>query len=181
MPARTISRFGRSYTEYDPDGPGVGGPSTWILAAPGAGSGGGIGSNPSGLYTPAAGGAGQPVITGMPLYYSAPNTLDLAQAIDSPTPGASAHPYQVAGLAASGVIAGAQVSLITDGQITLADWTPLIGKADLDVGQRYYLSATGAGLLSAKPPTAGKSTVVSVGQAISQRTLEVEINVMVRL
>jgi hypothetical protein len=32
---RTINRFGRVYTAFDPDGAGAG-PSTWILSGPGA-------------------------------------------------------------------------------------------------------------------------------------------------
>lgn len=179
MPARTISRFGRSYIEFDPDGAGAGGPSTWILTTPGAGASGGIGSKPSGVFTPVSPTA--TVAIGAALYFKAPGVLDLALAADSGVAGSRVHPYQVAGLAANTAVNGALVSLITDGQVTMADWTALVGTADLDVGQRYYLSELRLGGFSVTPPTALGATVVSVGQAISQRTLEVEINVMVRL
>lgn len=174
--ARTINRFGRTYVEYDPDGAG-GGPPTWILGSPGAGSGSGPSAGPSGVFTPAV--AGGSARAGQPLYFKAPAVLDLAQAIDAPT--GAAHPYQVAGLAAIDANGGEQVGLITDGQVSLSDWNFVTGTSQLTVGTRYYLSQAAAGMLSETCPSAAGTTVISVGQAISPSTLEVEITFMVRL
>jgi len=116
---------------------------------------------------------------GMAVYFKAPGVLDLAQAIDA-TPPATGHPYEVAGLAASDASNGQIIALITDGQISLADWTRVAGTVALEVNKRYYLSDMTAGMLSLTCPSAAGSTVVCVGQAISQQTLDVEINLLVR-
>lgn len=174
---RTINRFGRIYVEYDPDGTG-GGPPTWILGSAGPGSGGGPTTGLTGAFTPAA--AGATARAGSPLYFKAPGVLDLAQAIDSGA-GGTVHPHQVVGLAQADANSGELVGLITDGQLALGDWNFIAGTATLEVGQRYYLSQAAAGMLTASCPSAIGTTVVSVGQAVSPTTLEVEINVMVRL
>jgi hypothetical protein len=175
--ARTINRFGRTYVEFDPDGTG-GGPATWILGSAGAGSGSGPTVGPSGVFTPAV--TGKVCRAGNPLYFKSAGVLDLAQAIDSVPPG-GVHPYQVSGLASFDANTGEQVGLITDGQLSLSDWIFIAGTTTLTVGARYYLSQAAAGMLTDSCPSAPGTTVISVGQAISPSTLEVEITFMVRL
>lgn len=174
--ARQITRFGRTFVEYDPDGPG-GGPPTWILAAAGPGSGGGPSGVTNGLFKSATPGA--VVRTGMALYFSSQTEVDLAVASDATGGGAS--PYLVAGLANMDAFNGQLVGLISDGQLTLGDWTQVTGAANLDTGKRYYLSNGHEGQVQPFCPTTPGSTVVCVGQAVSPLTLEVEIDVMVRL
>jgi hypothetical protein len=180
---RTISRFGRTYVEFDPDG-GGGGPSTWVLAAAGGGAGAAIGSGaPGGTFSPPPpppGGTGSACQVGMALFFTTPGKLDLALAMDATIPGQPA-PYQVAGLASIDAVDGQLVGLISDGQISRADWTPVAGGPDLVPGARYYLSSSSAGWLQLACPSGVGATVVCVGQALSERVLEVEINLIARL
>jgi hypothetical protein len=174
--ARTITRFGRTFVEFDPDGTG-GGPPTWILGNAGPGASGGASSTPNGLFTPAT--ASAVAHLGTPLFYRSATEVDIAQAIDGPAGGP--HPYEVAGLANAEALNGQPVGLISDGQMVMADWTQVTLQRTLDVGKRYFLDATGPGLLTSTCPSGAGSTVVVVGQAMSPTTLEIEINVMVRL
>jgi hypothetical protein len=176
--ARTISRFGRTYTEFDPDG-GGGGPPTWVLATPGAGSGSASSGASSGIFTPST-----PTSTiakaGMAVYMPSPGNLDLAQATDASVAG-TIHPYLVAGLAAADTTVGQSVNVLTDGQLSLSDWTLITGEATLRINQRYYLSDLMPGTMTFICPTRLGSTVVCLGQAVSQLTFEIEINLMVHL
>lgn len=176
MTGRVITRFGRTYTEYDPDGTGLG-PATWILASPGAGSGG-ASSEPSGAFMPATPGA--LLKAGMAVYIPALGQLDLARAVDG-VAGAAVEPFRVIGLSTMDAAAGQVVSLVTDGQLRLLDWSAVTGSADLQAGRAYYLSSTVPGRLQVTAPQGDGITIVSIGRAIDQRTLEVEINILVRL
>lgn len=176
--ARTITRFGRTYAEYDPDGTG-GGPSTWVLSSAGAGPAGAPGSGQTtGSFTPAV-----PATTakaGMAVFFNGTGTIDLALAKDATAP-ATAHPYEVAGLLAADATNGQIVAVITDGQVSQADWLAVTGAAVLEVNKRYFLSDATPGMLTTTCPAAVGSTVVCVGQAISQQTLDVEVNLLVKL
>lgn len=176
MPVQVITRFGRVYTSYDPDGLG-GGPSTWILSSAGAGSGGGS-SDPNGVFLPGTPGA--QLKAGMAVYIPEPGQLDLALAFDG-AEGASVEPFRVAGLATMDAVSGQTVSLVTDSQLRLLDWTAVTGAVDLLPGRTYYLSKTVPGQLQATAPQGAGVTVVAVGRAVDQRTLEIEINILVRL
>ena len=164
--------------EFDPDGSG-GGPATWILGSAGAGAGSGSSSAPSGIFTPAIGGPGL-LKAGMAVYFKAPGVLDLALAVDA-APAAPAAPYQVVGLANAETSGGQAVGMTVDGQLSLTDWTAVVGAIDLVPGARYYLSARDPGQLVLSCPSGVGTSVVSVGQALSERTLEVEINLIARL
>ena len=190
---RTISRFGRTFEAYDPDGSG-GGPSTWILSSAGAGGGAAAtGAAQSGLFTPSAavgGGAAAVAKAGMALYLSAPPAtpgspvaVDLAVAIDAlPVPGVATPPapWRVVGLAGQEAVSGQLVGLVTDGQLALADWSAVTGTVSLTVGATYYLGDSIRGQLQDRCPTTAGSTVVSVGVATAPQILEVEINFIVR-
>jgi hypothetical protein len=116
----------------------------------------------------------------MALYFKAPSILDLALAVDAPTPGVPA-PYGVAGLANADATPGQAVGLISDGRLSELDWSAVVGAKDLVPGARYYLSDLNPGQLMLTCPTGAGFSVVSVGQALSERTLEVEINLIARL
>jgi hypothetical protein len=116
----------------------------------------------------------------MAVFFSGAGTIDLAIAKDAVVP-ATVHPYEVAGLAAADATTGQIIGVITDGQMSLSDWLPVTGTATLEVNKRYYLSDMAAGMLTTTCPAAVGSTVVCVGQAVSQQTLDVEINLMVHL
>lgn len=118
--------------------------------------------------------------TGMALYFKAPATLDLALAVDALS-AALAAPYLVAGLANADATVAETVGLITDGRLSLADWSAVTRTKDLVPGARYYLSDLFPGELSLGCPTTAGSSVVSVGQGLSERTLEIEIDLIARL
>lgn len=113
------------------------------------------------------------------MYFSGLTTLDLALALDGAATGP--HPYVVAGLASMDATAGQVVGFVSDGQVSLSDWSAVVGQKELVPGQRYYLSARNPGMLTSICPTAPGETVVSVGSAVSATQFEVEINLMVRL
>lgn len=173
MTAQVITRFGRTYTEYNPGG----GPSTWILTAPGAG-GGSEESDPSGTFTPAD--SETELKAGMALYMPEPGELDLALAVDG-APGQSVEPFRVIGLSSMDAVADQVVTVVTDRQVRRTDWTVVTGAVDLLAGRTYYLSSTVPGALQATAPQGEGVTVVSVGRATDERTLDVEINIHVRL
>lgn len=176
MTARTIIRFGRVYTEYDPDGLG-GGTSTWILSSPGGGSGEGT-SEASGTLVPAT--PGTELKAGMAVYMPEAGHLDLALAVDAGG-GAEVDPFRVIGLATMDATTGQSVSVVTDSQLRLIDWTAVTGTEYLVAGRTYYLSKTDPGQLQLTAPEGAGVTVVSVGRAVDQRTFEVEVNTLVRL
>jgi hypothetical protein len=179
---RTIRRFGRTYEEFDPDGVG-GGPSTWVLSSAGGGSGSGSSASPSGTFSPAGGGPLAACIAGNALYFRIPGHLDLAIGIDAAAGGVigAPPPYMVAGLASADAIDGQLVGVVSDGQVSRADWSPVAGSHDLVPGARYYLSVGTPGMLQLACPSMPASWVVCVGQAVSERALEVELNLIARI
>lgn len=179
---RTIRRFGRTYEEFDPDGVG-GGPSTWVLSSAGGGTGSGSSASPTGTFSPAAGAAVRTCNAGNALYFISGGRLDLAMGVDA-LAGAAAGapaPYMVAGLASADAIDGQMVGVVSDGQVSRADWSPVAGSRDLVPGARYYLSVATPGLLQLACPSTPGTWVVCVGQALSERALDVEINLIARI
>lgn len=67
----------------------------------------------------------------------------------------------------------------TDGQLTSADWTAVVGVATLTPGSIYYLSGDTAGKLTTTPPTSG--WVVEIGEAHSTTVLDINIRQPVKL
>lgn len=80
----------------------------------------------------------------------------------------------VMGLAGETVTAGSNGYFITDGQISLDDWTDVTGSTTLVPGATYYLDTT-AGMLTTTAPTTPGETVVAVGKALTALTLDIEI------
>lgn len=72
------------------------------------------------------------------------------------------------------------VDYVTEGKLTLTDWTAVIGAATLVPGSAYYLSAT-SGQITTTPPSGAGQYVVRLGRATSTLTLDIEIEPSVRL
>lgn len=71
-------------------------------------------------------------------------------------------------------------SVLTDGAITIADWTTIAGAATLTAGAVYFLDGVD-GNITTIPPTLAGSYVVRIGTAISTTTLEVSISRPIKL
>ena len=71
-------------------------------------------------------------------------------------------------------------SVLTDGAITVADWTAIAGASTLTAGSVYFLDGVD-GMITTTPPTLAGSYVVRIGTAISTTTLEVSISRPIKL
>jgi len=196
--ARVIARFGRTFEEFNPGGPGS--PSTWILAGSAAGPASAPASAASGvgqgIYSPAAGlpvrlEVGMAVCasgfagseSGALLLGAASASLGLAPV------GLTPVGLAPVGLAVASVAIGQGVSYIGLGTITQRDWSRALdggipdanGDVLLEPGRRYWLSANAPGRLSVNPPSSPGDYAISVGTALSGIQLEVEINVVSRI
>ena len=85
------------------------------------------------------------------------------------------------GLVFADVGIGETACYITEGHITLADWTAVIGAVSLIPGSNYFLSTSAAGKITATAPTTLGEYVVRIGRATSATTLDVEIELPIRL
>ena len=110
------------------------------------------------------------VVKGCPVYISAANNFNKANAAASGT-------AKVIGFAAEGITSAATGTIQTDGILacTTGEWDAVAGTTGgLAAGTEYYLDAT-AGLISATAPTGSGSYVVKIGTAISATELEITI------
>lgn len=125
-------------------------------------------------FTAINGNAGS-ITIGMPVYISAAGTVDKARAnADATSP--------VIGLVEVATIATtASGKILTDGIITVADWTSITGSATLTAGATYFLDAAVAGKLTATAPSTAGQSIVRVGTAIDTTTLEVSISRPIKL
>lgn len=71
-------------------------------------------------------------------------------------------------------------SVLTDGTITVADWTAIAGAPTLTAGSVYFLDGVDGNITTIPPILAG-SYVVRIGTAISTTTLEVSISRPIKL
>lgn len=71
-------------------------------------------------------------------------------------------------------------SVLTDGAITVANWTAIAGAPTLTAGSVYFLDGVGGNITTIPPILAG-SYVVRIGTAISTTTLEVSISRPIKL
>ena len=113
------------------------------------------------------------ILAGQPLYIKPSGHAELARADAAAT-------AAVAGFAVAAAEPGFTVNYVTEGKLTLADWTPLLGSAGLVPGTAYFLDAV-AGRITAMAPQAPGLYVVRVGRAASTLTLDIEIEPPVRL
>jgi hypothetical protein len=92
----------------------------------------------------------------------------LADATDATLP--------AAGLVVTGAAASASVTVLTDGLLTLADWSAVTtaAAASLSAHAVYFLSTT-AGKITTLAPTAGGNINHYVGRAVGPQTLDIEI------
>ncbi len=107
------------------------------------------------------------ITIGTPVYVKSNGSVDKAAA-------GTAGTKNVLGLVREASIAAAASGNIqTDGVLTSADWTAVIGATTLTAGSMYYLSTT-AGQLTTTPPSSSGNYVVRVGLAIATDTLEID-------
>ena len=118
---------------------------------------------------------GGAITIGQPVYIAAADTVDLALADAQATSG-------VIGLVSDANIDSTAIgTIVTDGILTSADWTSVVGAATLTTGAVYFLSDVTVGTLTITPTTTTGSFVTRVGTAISTTTLEVTISRPIKL
>jgi hypothetical protein len=110
---------------------------------------------------------------GAPLYVSSSGHVERANA------GALAT-SDVVGLAYEAVTSGQTGQYLQNGFLTLADWSAIIGSANLTAGTRYFLDTTTGQLTATAPSTIGQ-VVVWVGTAVSTTRMNIRIHQRVRL
>ena len=130
-------------------------------AARSSGGGGGGG-------TTATAQADENALAGQVVYVKGTSNVGLAQANTRPD-------TEAAGLVLADALSGFTASYVTQGTITLSDWTNVIGVAALTAGVRYFLSATTPGRL-VTAQVGGGNFHVFVGRALSPTTLDVDID-----
>lgn len=81
---------------------------------------------------------------------------------------------RAAALSLEDVLAGGIGTIITDGRVERADWTPVLGTALLTPGTTYYLATSDGNITSSAPITAGQ-VVIGIGKALSATELDIEI------
>ena len=106
---------------------------------------------------------------GMAVYVSSNGHVDLAQADDITT-------SVPVGLAIEPVLATGTGDYITCTQLTLEDWTAVIGTQFLTPGSIYFLSETDAGLMTVDAPDQTGDFVIIMGSALTQTTFNIEIH-----
>jgi len=112
--------------------------------------------------------ANETINIGQPVYISANSTVNLADADTLNT-------SHVLGLAITDATANTTVIVLSEGSVTRADWTAIVGTANLVPGAVYYLSTT-AGQMTVTPPTGDGDNVVRCGLAVSLTKFDIEIN-----
>lgn len=105
------------------------------------------------------------VLEGQPLYVVSDTSVDLADNVTN---------FHVIGLAFEPVTSGNSGQYITEGTITLTDWSLIVGTTLLTPGAVYYLDST-TGLMTSTPTTTIGQHVVAVARAASASKLDIEI------
>jgi hypothetical protein len=137
---------------YHPPGSGTGDPDTSLISVT----------------------AYEAITRGQPLYVSVATSNQAGIASCRPTAGPTYTRTQVVGFAETSVSAGQQVTVRTDGSITLSDWTAVAGATTLQPGLQYYLDPT-IGMISTTGTTTTNDVLVVVGRAVTPTTLDIEI------
>jgi len=112
--------------------------------------------------------ANETISAGQPVYVSGNNTVNLADASSTSTANAI-------GFATTSASANEAVIVLTEGSVTLVDWTAITGLAALVPGVHYYLSET-AGMMSPNPPTSDEAVVTRLGIALTTTKFDIEVN-----
>ena len=107
------------------------------------------------------------VNAGQPLYHPAgAATVGVARAD-------AAAKARVCGLAKKAYSSGDNVTFVSSGNLTLPDWSDVLGSTTLTPATVYYLGSTG-GITATAPSTPGEY-VTEIGQAASTTTLQIRI------
>lgn len=114
------------------------------------------------------------ILIGQPIYIKSTSHAALAQADDVITSAAM-------GFAITAVEPTFTVRYLTEGKLTLTDWTAITGTALLVPGDVYYLDAAIAGRITNVAPLTPGQSVIHVGRAASTGTLDIEIDLSVYL
>jgi hypothetical protein len=117
--------------------------------------------------------AARPVSVGQPVYVSSNNIVDLSDA-------STLLSAQVLGLVSVGASGGGTSTVLSEGIVTLSDWTSVVGTTELIPGAIYYLSTT-AGQMATVPPTGDSDIVVRLGIALTTDTIDIEVTNIVTL
>lgn len=112
--------------------------------------------------------AGETIHAGAPAYIVSNNTANLASAT-------GLVKSRVVGLATQAATVNAATIVQTDGSVTLADWTAVIGTTSLTPGSVYFLHTTD-GQMSTTPPTGDGDVVVTMGVAVTTTKFDIEVN-----
>lgn len=112
--------------------------------------------------------ANETVVVGQPVYVTGNNTVNLADASAE----ATANAIGLVILAAS---ANQATIVRTEGEVSQANWTAVIGSAALTPGATYYLGTT-PGTMSTTPPSVDTQVVVRCGIAVTTTKFDIEIN-----
>jgi hypothetical protein len=111
-----------------------------------------------------------PITQGMVVYLSAADNVDIAKA------NAIGTIKPIAGLVNdASIAASASGYIVTDGPLTVSDWTAVVGGTTLTAGAEYFVSAATAGKLTATAPSASGNIVQKIGYAINTTTMMVRI------
>lgn len=137
-----------------------------ITVAGGRISSGG-GGNTSNTFTITYDSGGPSAVAGMVVYIDSSDGEAKLAASDSTDAIA-----EVAGFLSAAYAAGETASVVTEGDLSLADWTDVAGTATLTPGATYYLHTGGE--IRVTPPETGK--LVVVGRAMTTLSLDIEIN-----
>ena len=112
------------------------------------------------------------ISVGQPVYVKVTSHVGLAAATDSI--------FGAIGFAITAGEPGFSMTYVTEGKLTLTDWTLVAGTSTLVPGSIYYLSTT-AGQITDVAPSGEGNYVVRVGAPASTLTLDIEIELFVRL
>ncbi len=114
------------------------------------------------------------IIIGNPLYLTGAGHVNSAQADAAGT-------TQVVGLSITDTSAGSSCNYLTEGRIERSDWTAIAGVVSLSAGLTYFLDPSVAGHITSTAPTVVGQYVVRVGRAVNTTTLDIEIELPIRL
>lgn len=112
--------------------------------------------------------ANETINVGQPVFVSANNTVNLADA-------STLNTSHVLGLAVTDASTNTAVQVLSDGKVERNDWTSIVGTSNLVAGATYYLGTT-AGKMTTAPPTGDNEHVVRCGTAVSATKFDIEIN-----
>lgn len=118
---------------------------------------------------PAVNGSGSTLSEGQVVYVK----VGGAGAIDLADNSAKASSKAIGVVKDASVASLGTTNILTDGLITIADWTNVAGTPELLAGVTYFLGTAG-GITTVATSTAG-SSLVTIGTAINATTLEVSI------